>query len=35
MTAEDPKGVGPAVYVHSYFEKLNSEIGEDVCHDEE
>jgi hypothetical protein len=35
MTAEDPKALAKPYTYTRYFEKLNSEIAEDVCHDEE
>jgi hypothetical protein len=35
MTAEDPKALAKPYTYTRYFEKLNSEIADDVCHDEE
>jgi hypothetical protein len=35
MTAEDPKALAKPYTYTRYFEKLDSEIADDVCHDEE
>ncbi len=35
MTAEDPMALAKPYTYRRYFEKLNTEIAEDVCHDQE